>query len=95
MGLPTEADCFLTLRFWPSALPPYPPPPPLSCSNATLLEDTIGSSIDGMAVTAASEFPKSFAISAAQDPGERAVLARCPGYAFAQHGPGRGPHHTL
>lgn len=48
------------------------------CSNATLLEETVGSSIDGMAVTAAGEFPKSFAISAAQDPGALPAGVRSP-----------------
>ncbi|KAI3437818.1 hypothetical protein D9Q98_000265 [Chlorella vulgaris] len=38
-------------------------------SNVTALEEGVGGSIDGMLSTSASEYPKSFALSAALDPG--------------------------
>ena len=58
----------------PSAcLPSRPALPCPACSNATLLEETIGGSIDGMLVTGPSDYEKSIAISAAQDPGGRAL----------------------
>jgi hypothetical protein len=47
-------------------------------SNVTALEEGVGGSIDGMLSTSASEYPKSFALSAALDPG--GCMAGCVGW---------------
>jgi hypothetical protein len=41
----------------------------MTLDNNTMLEETIGSSVDGLLTSAAYSYPKSFAFSAAQDPG--------------------------
>lgn len=44
-------------------------PDALALDNTTMLEETVGSSVDGLLTSAAYSYPKSFAFSAAQDPG--------------------------
>jgi hypothetical protein len=44
-------------------------PDALALDNNTMLEETVGASTDGLLTSAAYSYPKSFAFSAAQDPG--------------------------
>lgn len=44
-------------------------------SNSTLLEEAIGGSVDGMLSSSANPFAKSFALSAALDPGAWCAVA--------------------
>lgn len=44
-------------------------PDAMTLDNNTMLEETVGPSIDGLLTSAAYSYPKSFAFSAAQDPG--------------------------
>lgn len=58
----------LGLAHWPSSSCTHLPHPP--CSNGTYLEAAVGATTDGlMATSALPDYPESFAVSAAQDPG--------------------------